>query len=79
MILNLEEKMRCVLPYLFEPEYTEEEIRQMEDTASVTQTSQAWPFQRNYVLREVIAEQSKASICVYKAYTFFFSNDRSFR
>ncbi len=32
-----------------------------------------WPFQRYYVLREVlIAEQSKASICVYKAYTFFF-------
>ncbi len=28
------------LPYLFEPEYTEEEIRQMEDTAAVTQTSQ---------------------------------------
>ncbi len=33
------------LPYLFEPEYTEEEIRQMEDTAAATQTSQAWPFQ----------------------------------
>ncbi len=29
------------LPYLFEPEYTEEEIRQMEDTAAATQTSQA--------------------------------------
>ncbi len=68
------------LPYLFEPEYTEEEIRQTEDSAAATQTSQAWPFQRNYVLREVIAEQSKASICVYKAYHFFyFLNDRSFR
>ncbi len=33
------------LPYPFEPEYTEEEIRQMEDTAAATQTSQAWPFQ----------------------------------
>ncbi len=31
------------LPYLLEPEYTEEEHRQMEDTA-VTQTSQEWPF-----------------------------------
>ncbi len=43
---------------------------------------QAWPFQRNYVLREAcIAEQSKANICVYKAYTcciFFFFYDRSF-
>uniref|UniRef100_A0A673I3R6 P2X purinoreceptor 7 intracellular domain-containing protein n=1 Tax=Sinocyclocheilus rhinocerous TaxID=307959 RepID=A0A673I3R6_9TELE len=29
------------LPYLFEPEYTEEEIRQMEETAAATQTSQA--------------------------------------
>ncbi len=29
------------LPYLFEPEYIEEEIRQMEDTAVATQTSQA--------------------------------------
>ncbi len=24
------------LPYLFEPEYTEEEIRQLEDTATAT-------------------------------------------
>ncbi|KAK7172391.1 hypothetical protein R3I93_004651 [Phoxinus phoxinus] len=29
------------LPYLFEPEYTEEEIRQMEETAAATHTSQA--------------------------------------
>uniref|UniRef100_A0A672QI08 P2X purinoreceptor 7 intracellular domain-containing protein n=1 Tax=Sinocyclocheilus grahami TaxID=75366 RepID=A0A672QI08_SINGR len=29
------------LPYLFEPEYTEKEIRQMEETAAATQTSQA--------------------------------------
>ncbi len=29
------------LPYLFAPEYTEEEIRKMEDTAAATQTSQA--------------------------------------
>ncbi len=29
------------LPYRSEPEYTEEEIRQMEDTAAATQTSQA--------------------------------------
>ncbi len=30
------------LPYtFFEPEYTEEEIRQMENTAAATQTSQA--------------------------------------
>ncbi len=42
---------------------------------------QAWPFQRNYVLREVwdarIAEQ--VSICVYNSYTFVFFNDRSFQ
>ncbi len=32
-----------------------------------------WPFQRNYILHEVrIAKQSKANICVYKAYTFYF-------
>ncbi len=29
------------LSYLFEPEYTEEEIMQMEDTAAATQISQA--------------------------------------
>ncbi|ROL40821.1 hypothetical protein DPX16_9815 [Anabarilius grahami] len=29
------------LPYLFEPEYTEEEISQMEETAAATHTSQA--------------------------------------
>ncbi len=55
--------------YLFELEYSEEEIKQMEDTAVATQTSQVWPFQRNYVKSWTrIAEQSKACICVYKAY-----------
>ncbi len=47
MILNLEkfevDMEFFALPYLLEPEYTEEEHRQMEDTA-VTQTSQEWPF-----------------------------------
>ncbi len=71
--LGGEDEMECfALPFLFELEYTEEEMWQMEDTAAATQTSQAWPFQHNYLLREVIAEQSMASICVYKAYTFFF-------
>ncbi len=44
--LGEDEMAFFALPYPFEPEYTEEEIRQMEDTAAATQTSQAWPFQR---------------------------------
>ncbi len=36
-------------------------------------TIQAWPFQHNYILREAhIAEQSKVSICVYKAYIYIY-------
>ncbi len=45
---------------------------QLVNNDSVFRLLQAWPFQRNYVLREArITEQSKASICVYKAYTYF--------
>ncbi len=41
---------------------------------------QAGSFQHHYVLREArIAEQSKGSICVYKAYDFVLFYDRSFR
>ncbi len=64
------------LPYLFEPEYTEEEIRQMEDTASADLFNVITYYVKSWTC---IAEQSKASICVYKAYTFLFLNDRSFR
>ncbi|ROK87109.1 hypothetical protein DPX16_10249 [Anabarilius grahami] len=38
--LRGEEKF-FALPYIFEPEYTEDEIRQMEETAAATHTSQA--------------------------------------
>ncbi len=38
---------------------------------------QLWPYQHYYVLREErIAEQSKASICVYKAYKKCVMTDR---
>ncbi len=43
-------------------------------------SSQAGSFQHHYLLSEArIAEQSKASVCVYKAYDFVLFYDRSFR
>ncbi len=60
------------LPYLFEPEYTEEEIRQMEDTAAATQTSQADLF--NVITYYVKSSQNRArrAFVFIKHILFFF-------
>ncbi len=79
-ILNLEEKMR----WSFSPCPTflnrNTQRKKLGSWRTLLQRHKPLKLTFSTSLREVIAEQSKASICVYKAYTFFFFlNDRSFR